>query len=437
MAALAAQPNVERVIPDRIVTGHRMLPVRIPNPRDNRSTLRAQPVLSKRNQGDGPIQAPPPPQDAFYTTTPQGWAVRQIGATGINIGGASAPGAWDRTTGAGVRIAILDSGVDANHPDIAPHLALNMSEVNQTDLPSVCEDGSPQDQTGHGTWAASLAAGVAGGGKVVGVAPDATILNIKVLQRMPGTGSTDAERCANGQASGMLSWVLQGIDDAVTQGANVISLSLGSMVDLYTGDGAGLKASFDRVTHAAADAGVVIVAALGNDGFDFSNSRYIELPAMARDVIPVIAVTNPACAEALTTGATCKAGAITVPYYSNRGTNVGAVAAPGGSYPSGGDDTISGWVRGACSSGKPATEDGLPADSAHSYGCFGLGHQEYVQAMGTSASAPLVAGVAALMRATHPGWTPAKIAEVLRSTGTTTTAVPYPQVNALAAINAE
>jgi subtilisin family serine protease len=53
--------------------------------------------------------------------------------------------------GKGVSIAVIDSGVDEYHPDIASNLALNLSEVDQTALPRPCDDGSPQDQQGHGT----------------------------------------------------------------------------------------------------------------------------------------------------------------------------------------------------------------------------------------------------------------------------------------------
>src|SRR6202012_2042545 len=98
------------------------------------------------------------------------------GGYGDSVPGSTASGPWNTSLGAGVRIAILDSGVDANHPDISPHLALHLSEINQSVLPSPCDDGSPQDQSGHGTWTASLAAGALGPGtgNVIGVAPRAT-----------------------------------------------------------------------------------------------------------------------------------------------------------------------------------------------------------------------------------------------------------------------
>jgi len=145
------------------------------------------------------------------------------------------------------------------------------------------------------------------------------------------------------------------------------------MVDMQTGEGAGLKASFDRVTYAAEQAGAVVVAAAGNDGFDFSDGRYVELPAEARGVLAVVASTNPACAETATMTAACAAGAPGLAYYANRGAMLNAVAAPGGSYPEGGDEAVSGFVRGACSRGLPETADGLPGDGGHSLGCFALG----------------------------------------------------------------
>ena len=405
-ARLAADPNIASIVEDRVVAAHAM-------------KIRA-------------ADLPPMAADALYNS-PQGWAVREVGGFGTR----STPGPWNRTMGAGVRIAILDSGIDADHPDIAPNLALNLSEIDQnpsTGLPSRCDDGSPQDQQGHGTWAASLAAAAAGPstGLTIGVAPNATILNIKVLQRMPSptTSATDPTGCLAGEASGLLSWVLAGIEDAVAQRADIISLSLGTLVDITTGDGAGLKATFDQVTHAAANAGVIIIASAGNDGYNLGNQRYIELPAQARDVLAIVASTNPACMENLAAAAACVAGPVTLPYYSNYGTPLNALAAPGGSYPASSDITVaSGWIWGACSQGLPATISGVPSISGQSFGCFGLGHSAYVQAMGTSASAPLVAGAAALLRSANPTWNAAKIVAALRSSATPIPNLPVPQVD--------
>jgi subtilisin family serine protease len=446
IAALRAQPNVAFVIHDRILTAHALI-LAPPHPNPNPKTIGVivgtppaspPPAAPPIAIPTAPPAAPPvAPYDTYYTFTPQSWAVVQAGGYGGGVAGGPAHGPWDITHGAGVRIAILDSGLDSTHPDIAPNLAFSLSEIDQspiTGLPSPCDDGSPQDQQGHGTWTASLAAGAMGPGTglIVGVAPSATLLNIKVIERLPDPASSApdiATQCATGQASGLLSWVIQGIQDAIAQHADVISLSLGMVVDLETGEGAGLQAIFDRVTYAASQAGAVVIASAGNDGLDLFNPRYIELPAQARGVLAVVASTNPGCAEDLAQASggispDCAPGPVTLPYYSNFGAPLNAIAAPGGSYPAGPDTGVSGWVRGACSSGLANTADGPPSDTAHSFGCFNLGHVAYVQAMGTSASAALAAGAAALIRAANPSWTSSQIIAAMRASASQTQSLP-------------
>jgi subtilisin family serine protease len=442
---LRRQAGVEAVLQDRVVKAHALIlsglplssgrfPLQTSLPTLIQAPYPSEPILIHKPISAPPVLAYANDADSDYAS-PLGWAVQGAGGFGDGVpdGGEATPGPWNVSRGAGVRIAVLDSGVDASHPDIAPNLVLNLSEVNQQQMTSPCDTGSPDDQSGHGTWTASLATGAlgAGTGRVVGVAPQATLLNIKVLQRMPGSGATLTAQCEAGQAEGLLSWVLQGINDAVANHADVISLSLGTMVDLTTGDGAGWKAQFDAVTYAAAQAGTVIVAAMGNDGLNLSpggpNAQYVELPAMARSVLPVTASTNPACAENLAAGAVCAAGAVTRPYYANYGA-AGEIAAGGGSYPEGAGTGVSGFVEGACSSGLVNTTDGLPANG-QSFGCFGTGHAPYIQAMGTSASAPLVAGAAAILRAEHPGWSAAAIVAALQTSAGTASAKADPELN--------
>ena len=94
-----------------------------------------------------------------------------------------------------------------------------------------------------------------------------------------------------------------------------------------------------------------------------------------------------------------------------------ALAAPGGSYPAGPDadpTQPSGWIWGACSKGIAGTISGAPSTPGQSFGCFALGHASYVQAMGTSASAPLAAGAAALLLSANPTWNVTQLAAALR-----------------------
>jgi O-antigen/teichoic acid export membrane protein/subtilisin family serine protease len=443
---LAAQPNVDYVLHDRIVSSLRLrlqsstptsIGVNLGTQLGATNPIGRLPTHGSILNAPTPPLLPPPSSYDTYYATPQSWAVQQVGGYGNDVPGGPAHGPWNITMGKGIRIAIIDSGVDENHPDIAPNLALSISEVDQTAYPSACDDATPQDQSGHGTWTASLAAGAAGPGtgQVIGVAPAASILNIKVLQRMPAVipGDTSlTDQCENGQASGLLSWVIQGIEDAIINRADVISFSLSTIADVSTADGAALLATFNQITYAATQANIVLIAAAGNDDFDLSNPPYIALPAQSQGVLAIVASTNPACAQDVTVGATCVPGPVTLAYYSNYGSSLNALAAPGGSYPDG--DGASGWVRGACSSGNPNTLDGPPSDSSHSFGCFNLGHMGYVQAMGTSASAPLAAGVAALLRAAHPGWSAVDIVTTLRSSAIAVPGLPAPQINAVTAL---
>ena len=170
-----------------------------------------------------------------------------------------APRLWDvGLTGEGVRIAMIDTGVDAEHPDLEGRIA------NATDF----SGEGPMDQHGHGTHCASVATGTgaASGGKYRGVAPGATIYSAKVLR-------SDGE--------GMMSDVMAGIEWAVNQGVQVISLSLG---------GPGPCAGTDALSYmcdAAVEAGVIVCVAAGNDG---PSSHTIGTPGCARKVITVGAV---------------------------------------------------------------------------------------------------------------------------------------------------
>ncbi|MGH8887639.1 MAG: S8 family serine peptidase [Egibacteraceae bacterium] len=174
---------------------------------------------------------------------PQQWHLAEVGAAA----------AWGGGRGGGVVVAVLDTGVDLEHPDLRDRL------VEGVDL--VDEGTVPDDPQGHGTLVAGIIAATAGNGQgVAGVAPSARLMPVRVL---------DAE------GRGTPATVAAGIRWAADHGASVINLSL---ADAVTHDGAGasgrrgaeglVDAQVEQAIRAAAEAGVLVVVAAGNDGRD-------------------------------------------------------------------------------------------------------------------------------------------------------------------------
>ncbi|WP_245665510.1 type VII secretion-associated serine protease mycosin [Actinoplanes subtropicus] len=166
------------------------------------------------------------------------------------------PEAWDRSTGAGVTVAVVDTGVDSGHPDLAGQVLPGADFITGTEGPAT-------DPNGHGTHVAGIIAAAAGNGEgIAGVAPDARILPVRVLG-------------ANG--SGYLSDAANGVVYAADHGADVINLSISS------------TSSIEAMTNAIAYArsrGVVVVAAAGNTRADGSPVSY---PAADPGVLAVAA----------------------------------------------------------------------------------------------------------------------------------------------------
>ena len=151
-----------------------------------------------------------------------------------------APEAWAAGyTGAGSTVAVLDTGIDATHPDLSDAVA---GAKNFTD------SDSDDDRFGHGTHVASIitGSGAASGGKYRGVAPDATLLNGKVLDDFGG---------------GYESWIIAGMEWAAASGADVVNMSLGSP---FPSDGTDpMSQAVNRIT---AETGTLFVIAAGNSG---------------------------------------------------------------------------------------------------------------------------------------------------------------------------
>ena len=135
-----------------------------------------------------------------------------------------APAAWERATGEGSVIAVIDSGASLDHEDLAAQLLQGTACRDTDGDPDACS-GSAVDDDGHGTHVAGIAAAVTGNGPgIAGVAPDARILPVKVLFKA----------CPTCQATGNAGDVSAGIRWATDRGADVINLSLGSTTSLFT-----------------------------------------------------------------------------------------------------------------------------------------------------------------------------------------------------------
>ncbi|TMQ93567.1 peptidase S8 [Actinomadura soli] len=259
-----------------------------------------------------------------------------------------APAAWKAGyDGKGVKVAVLDTGADATHPDLVGRV---VAERNFT-------PGEAEDTIGHGTHVASTVAGsgAAAGGRYRGVAPGASLLIGKI--------------CIGRECPDSL--ILEGMQWAAEQGADVVNLSFGDA------DRPGIDPVEQAVGNLTERYGTLFVAAAGNSG----------------EMHPSIRISSPSSADAaLSVAATTKTDEFAG--FSSRGPRPGDlalkpdIAAPGQSILAARSKDM--W---------PPSPD-----------------QKHVSFTGTSMSAPHVAGAAAILAQQHPDWTPAQLKAHLMGT---------------------
>lgn len=256
--------------------------------------------------------------------------------------------AWDEgVTGAGVRVAVLDTGIWYDHYDLNDNI--DFDSCTSFVVPDENEPGELVfiDKRGHGTHVAGIIAAEDNAFGSIGVAPNATIIAVKVM---------------NQDGWGYWSWILGGIIHAVQEDADIINMSLRGIIakGKYT---AALWSTMNKMMNWAASEDVLVISAAGNDVYNFNYSwNYVVLPAEAGNSI-AISATGPTDLPA---------------YFTNHGTSLIWVAAPGGDY------VVGGFPLG-----------GVFSTYFDPYGWDGL--EWYAWMQGTSMAAPCASGVAALI----------------------------------------
>ncbi len=332
----------------------------------------------------------------------------------INAGAAHAT-----ATGEGVKVGIIDSGIDFTHPDLAGGIdnALSCSFIfssTPTADPAEVANGNcsnksaVQDLNGHGTHVATTVAARANGIGIVGVAPEATIVGLKACT-IVGFCFADS--------------VVAALRYAGDQGLDVVNLSLFADPFLYyCKNDAEQRAILNDLSSAARYAqqrGVVIVASAGNEADDLGHPVEDDIsPDWPPDSAETRTVRNNcrvAPAELTGVVTVSATGVNTLASYSNVGSPVD-VTAPGGDA---GQTPTSVFGRGRILAGWSSTDQtGTWEALAAVNRAVTSGGGRYAWISGTSMSSPHAAGVAALIRGEHPNMPQGAVAARLRSSAT-------------------
>src|SRR5437773_1263450 len=319
------------------------------------------------------------------------WAVKVV----------HAPEAWDAgARGAGVRVAVIDGGLNNLHidlngsVDVAHSASFVQNFAFNQDVPCTPPPGGTCTTFSHATHVAGIVAARDNGVGTIGIAPGATIIGVKALNG--GSGTFEA--------------VIRGIVYAATPiaqggaGADIINMSLGAIFPRQGVEAAQLAVALGKATTYAYQQGVTVYAAAGNAAVDFDHTaNIIDLPAQSPHVLAISALAP----EGFALGATDYDDPAS---YTDFGQSVIDFGAPGGDFR----------LPGTALCSLPRIPTGVITapcyvfDYVISPGSLGPVNNVYFFAAGTSMATPAAAAVGALIIEKYGRIGPAGVAAVLR-----------------------
>ncbi len=298
-----------------------------------------------------------------------------------NVLKVNAPAVWDLGyTGQGVIVAVLDVGVNYNHVDLAGHMWDN-PDFPYHGYDFAYNDNDPMDNHGHGTHCAGTVAGNGTAGSQTGMAPDASIMALKILNDTGGGSESD-------------SW--EAIEFTVEHGGDIMSMSIGWQHS-WNPQRATWRNSLDN----ALAAGVVAAIAAGNEGGSTSNPDDVRTPGdcpppwLNPDQTLIGGISAVVCV-----GATDNSDNIA--YFSSRGPSDWEVVDPYNDYPF---NPELGLIR-----------PDVCAPGVNIKSCDAFNINGYTTMSGTSMATPGVAGVMALLMSKVPNLSPQAIDIALETT---------------------
>ena len=298
-------------------------------------------------------------------------------------------------TGKNVVVAVLDSGTNFEHYDLNDHLWIGYADTDgdgeKDDIiygwnfatKDAIGNSNIKDDYGHGTHCAGIVCGDGTSGNTTGIAPDASLMTVKIVNR---TGGGTPEQ------------MISGVEFAVENGADILSMSLGFKNNQI---GEAAKTTIRKTFENVLEAGVIVCAAAGNDGNSFGAPNNIDIPASCPPpYLHPDQTLNGGLSSVVCVGAVNSNDEYAS--FSSQGPSSWGEIEEWNDYPF--NDSNIGLIR-----------PDIVAPGDWIYSLKYNANDKYDFKTGTSQATPCVAGVMALMLEKNPNLTPAEICEIIEN----------------------